>query len=48
MAQTKEGKKFNRVPTYIRRGPDGTEVAVKEHLRSNPSTSLGRAKAKAK
>ena len=48
MAQTKEGKKFNRVPTYTRKRPDGTEITVKEHIRSNPSTSTGKAKIRAK
>lgn len=46
MAQTKDGKKFNRVPEYTRHTPKGETVTVKEHVRSNPSTSKGAAKAK--
>ena len=46
MAQTADGKKFNRIPGYTRQTPKGETVTVKEHLRSNPSTSKGVAKAK--
>ena len=43
MAQTAEGKKYNRVPEYTRAGRNGEMITVKEHLRSNPSTSHGKA-----
>jgi hypothetical protein len=44
MAQTAGGKKFNRVPEYTRVGRNGQTITVKEHVRSNPSTSKGKAK----
>ena len=44
MSQTAEGRKFNRVPEYTRTGRDGKVITVKEHLRSNPNTSKGKAK----
>jgi hypothetical protein len=46
MAQAKDGKTFNRVPAYMRRGTSGADVTMKEHTRSNPTTSTGRTKAK--
>jgi uncharacterized protein YccT (UPF0319 family) len=46
MAKTADGKKFNRVPEYTRVGRDGKTITVKEHIRSNPTTSKGQAKAK--
>lgn len=48
MAQTADGKKFNRVPQYTRTGRHGEPITVKEHVRSNPSTSKGKAHLKAK
>ena len=40
MAQTAKGQKFNRVPSYKRKGK-----TVKGHARSNPTTSkAGRSK----
>jgi hypothetical protein len=48
MAQTAGGKKFNRVPEYIRAGRNGEPITVQEHIRFNPSTSRGKAKAKGK
>jgi hypothetical protein len=44
MAQTADGKKFNRVPEYTRVGRRGQVITVKEHVRSNPTTSKGKAK----
>ncbi len=41
MAQTKDGRKFNRIQEYTRQGPDGP-VKVSEHIRSNPKTSTGK------
>ena len=47
MAQTKDGKKFNRKPAYVWRGRSGAGVTVKQHIRSNPTMSTGsRAKTK--
>ena len=46
MAKTADGKKFNRVPEYTRVGRNGQTITVKEHIRSNPTTSKGQAKAK--
>jgi len=46
MAQTKDGKKFNRIPAYVRKGTNGADVTVKEHIRSNPTTFTGRTNAK--
>lgn len=46
MAQTKDGKKFNRVPEYTRKNAKGETITVKEHLRSNPTTSKGAEKQK--
>jgi hypothetical protein len=42
MAQTKDGRKFNRIPEYTRQGPNGP-VRVSAHVRSNPTTSTGKA-----
>jgi len=36
MAQTNDGKKFNRIPEHTRGGK-----SVKAHVRSNPKTSDG-------
>ena len=47
MAQTKDGRKFNRIQEYTREGPDGP-VKVSEHIRSNPRTSTGKATSKSK
>lgn len=44
MAQTKEGQKFNRIPEHTRKGPDGKPHPVREHVRSNPTTSKGKGK----
>lgn len=44
MAETKSGAKFNRIPGYTKQ--DGTKV--KSHVRSNPSTSKGKAPTPAK
>ena len=41
MAQTKDGRKFNRIQEYTRRGPNGP-VTVASHVRSNPITSKGK------
>ena len=41
MAQTKDGRKFNRIQEYTRRGPNGP-VTVASHVRSNPTTSKGK------
>ena len=41
MAQTKDGRKFNRIQEYTRRGPNGP-VTVAAHVRSNPTTSKGK------
>lgn len=40
MAETQDGKKFNRIPGYTRT-VKGKEVQVKPHDRSNPTTSHG-------
>lgn len=40
MAETEEGKKFNRIPAYTRT-VNGKPQQVKPHIRSNPSTSRG-------
>ena len=42
MAQTADGKKFNRVPQHTRKGRDGQTITVREHVRSNPATSKGK------
>jgi hypothetical protein len=47
MAQTKDGRKFNRIQEYTRQGPDGP-IKVSEHIRSNPRTSTGKATSKDK
>ena len=47
MAQTKDGRKFNRIQEYTRQGPDGP-ITVSEHIRSNPRTSTGKATSKRK
>jgi hypothetical protein len=47
MAQTKDGRKFNRIGEYTRQGPKGP-VRVSEHIRSNPKTSTGKDTGKAK
>ncbi|MDA0799891.1 MAG: hypothetical protein O2826_08385 [Chloroflexi bacterium] len=44
MAKTADGKKFNRVPEYTRVGRNGQTITVKEHIRSNPTTSKGEKK----
>jgi hypothetical protein len=41
MAQTKDGRKFNRIQEYTRQGPNGP-VKVAAHVRSNPTTSKGK------
>jgi hypothetical protein len=41
VAETKAGKKFNRVPAYDR-VVDGKKIHVKSHDRSNPRTSTGK------
>ena len=41
MAQTKDGRKFNRIQEYTRQGPNGP-VKVAAHVRSNPITSKGK------
>ena len=41
MAQTKDGRKFNRIQEYTRQGPHGP-VKVAAHVRSNPTTSKGK------
>jgi hypothetical protein len=41
VAQTKDGRKFNRMQEYTRQGPDGP-VKVSAHIRSNPKTSTGK------
>jgi hypothetical protein len=41
MAQTKDGRKYNRIQEYTRQGPNGP-VKVSEHVRSNPITSKGK------
>ena len=46
MAQTKDGKKFNRIPAYVRKGTSGAGVTVKEHIRSNPTAFTGRTSAR--
>ena len=40
MAETQDGKKFNRIPSYTR-VVKGKTVVVKSHDRSNPTTSAG-------
>lgn len=41
MAETAEGKKFNRVPKYTRI-VDGKKQIVRAHIKSNPITSRGK------
>jgi hypothetical protein len=41
MAQTKDGRKFNRIAEYTRQGPNGP-IRVSAHVRSNPKTSTGK------
>jgi hypothetical protein len=45
MAETKDGRKFNRIPGYTRQTPSGP-VKVAPHVRSNPNTSKGKSKGK--
>jgi hypothetical protein len=47
MGQTADGKKYNRVPEYTRVGPKSQIITAREHVRSNRSTSKGKAKSKA-
>ena len=47
MAQTKDGRKFNRIQEYTRQGPNGP-IKVSEHVRSNPTTSKGKENSKGK
>ena len=47
MRQTADGKKYNRVPEYTWDGPKGQIITAREHVRSNPGTSKGKAKSKA-
>ena len=47
MAQTKDGRKFNRIQEYTREGPNGP-VKVSAHVRSNPKTSTGKETGKSK
>ena len=41
MAETKDGRKFNRIPGYTRQTDKGP-VEVRPHIRSNPKTSTGK------
>jgi hypothetical protein len=45
--QTADGKKYNRVPEYTRGGSKNQIIMAREHGRSNPSTSKGKAKSTA-
>jgi len=47
MAQTKDGRKYNRIQEYTRQGPNGP-IKVSEHVRSNPITSKGKETGKSK
>ena len=47
MAQTKDGRKFNRIQEHTREGPHGP-IKVSEHIRSNPRTSTGKETSKSK
>jgi hypothetical protein len=47
MAETRDGRKFNRIAEYTRHGPKGP-ITVKAHVRSNPITSKGRETGKSK
>lgn len=40
MAKDSSGKKFNRIPKYIKK-VGGKKITVKEHIRSNRKDSKG-------
>ena len=42
MAKDSAGRKFNRIPSYTRRGPGGKPQEVKPHVRSNRKDSKGK------